>query len=29
MNEEILLFVEILIDENFNFADCLERRELK
>ena len=28
-NEEKLLFVEILIDEEFNFADCLERRALK
>ena len=27
-NEETL-FVEILIDEEFNFADCLERRALK
>ena len=26
-NEET--FVEILIDEEFNFADCLERRALK
>ena len=31
MNEEAetLLFVEILIDEEFNFADCQERRALK
>ena len=28
-NKETLLFVEILIDEVFNFADCLERRALK
>ena len=28
-NEETLLFVQILIDEEFNFADCLERRALK
>ena len=28
-NEETLLFVLILIDEKFNFADCLERRALK
>ena len=28
-NEETLLFVEILIDEEFNFPDCLERRALK
>ena len=28
-NEETLLFVEILIDEGFNFEDCLERRALK
>ena len=28
-NEETLLFVEILIDEEFNFADCLERWALK
>ena len=27
-NEETL-FVEISIDEEFNFADCLERRALK
>ena len=28
-NEETLLFVEILIDEEFNFADFLERQALK
>ena len=28
MNEETLI-VEILIDKEFNFADCLERRSLK
>ena len=28
-NKETLLFVEILIDEEFNFEDCLERRALK
>ena len=28
-NKETLLFVEILIDEEFNFADCLGKRALK
>ena len=28
-NEETLLFLELLIDEEFNFADCLERQALK
>ena len=27
--EEILLFVEVFIDEEFTFVDCLERRALK
>ena len=28
-NKETLLFVEMLIDEKFNFVDCLERAALK
>ena len=28
-NKETLLFVEMLIDEKFNFVDCLERGALK
>ena len=28
-NEETLLFLELLIDEEFNFANCLERQALK
>ena len=28
-NEETLLFVEILINEEFNFGDCLERWAFK
>ena len=28
-NEETLLVLEMLIDEEFNFVDCLERQALK
>ena len=28
-NKETVLFVEILVDNEFNFATCLERRALK
>ena len=28
-NDETVLFLEILIDGEFNFADCLERQALR
>ena len=28
-NEDSVLFVKILVDDEFNFASCLERRALK